>query len=111
MAKGKDFPAVDFHAVLARRDPALAERMKQEGVTVNTTPAETPALSVVLDPEPIAVTPSAQVHRGVLEGRPVAVKLLRPGLASSVRQDLVLLEGNQAAALGAVRRARSFRSP
>jgi predicted unusual protein kinase regulating ubiquinone biosynthesis (AarF/ABC1/UbiB family) len=46
-----------------------------------------------LDPEPVAVTPTAQVHRGVLEGEPVAVKLLRPGLAASVRQDLVLLDG------------------
>jgi predicted unusual protein kinase regulating ubiquinone biosynthesis (AarF/ABC1/UbiB family) len=33
------------------------------------------------------------VHRGVLEGEPVAVKVLRPGLAASVRQDLALLEG------------------
>jgi predicted unusual protein kinase regulating ubiquinone biosynthesis (AarF/ABC1/UbiB family) len=46
-----------------------------------------------LDPEPVAVTPSSQVHRGVLDGSPVAVKVLRPGLASSVRQDLSLLEG------------------
>lgn len=46
-----------------------------------------------LDPEPVAVTPGAQVHRGVLDGDPVAVKVLRPGLAASVRQDLALLEG------------------
>jgi predicted unusual protein kinase regulating ubiquinone biosynthesis (AarF/ABC1/UbiB family) len=46
-----------------------------------------------LDPEPVAVTPGAQVHRGVLEGRPVAIKLLRPGLAATVRQELTLLEG------------------
>jgi ABC1 atypical kinase-like domain len=46
-----------------------------------------------LDPEPAAVTPGAQVHRGVLGGDAVAVKVLRPGLAASVRQDLVLLEG------------------
>jgi ABC1 atypical kinase-like domain len=46
-----------------------------------------------LEPDPVAVTPSAQVHRGVLEGNAVAVKVLRPGLAGSVRQDLVLLEG------------------
>jgi predicted unusual protein kinase regulating ubiquinone biosynthesis (AarF/ABC1/UbiB family) len=46
-----------------------------------------------LDPEPVAVTPTSQVHRGVLEGRPVAVKVLRPGLAATVRQDLALLEG------------------
>ncbi len=46
-----------------------------------------------LDPDPVAVTPTAQVHRGVLDGGAVAVKILRPGLASSVRQDLALLEG------------------
>lgn len=48
-----------------------------------------------VDPEPIAVTPTAQVHRGTLEddGRAVAVKVLRPGLAAAVRQDLALLEG------------------
>jgi predicted unusual protein kinase regulating ubiquinone biosynthesis (AarF/ABC1/UbiB family) len=46
-----------------------------------------------LDPEPVAVTPTAQVHRGVLDGAAVAVKLLRPGLAATARQDLVLLDG------------------
>ncbi len=46
-----------------------------------------------LDPEPVAITEAAQVHRGELEGRPVAVKLLRPGLVAGVRQDLALLEG------------------
>jgi len=46
-----------------------------------------------LDLDPVAVTPSAQVHRGVLDGAPVAVKVLRPGLAASVRQDLALLDG------------------
>ena len=46
-----------------------------------------------LDSEPVAVTPGAQIHRGVLDGDPVAVKVLRPGLGSSVRQDLALLEG------------------
>jgi predicted unusual protein kinase regulating ubiquinone biosynthesis (AarF/ABC1/UbiB family) len=46
-----------------------------------------------LDTDPVAVTPGAQIHRGVLEGEPVAVKILRPGLAASVRQDLALLEG------------------
>jgi predicted unusual protein kinase regulating ubiquinone biosynthesis (AarF/ABC1/UbiB family) len=45
-----------------------------------------------LDPEPVAVTPIAQVHRGELDGAPVAVKVLRPGLAGSVRGDLALLE-------------------
>jgi hypothetical protein len=46
-----------------------------------------------LDPEPVAVTPTAQVHRGVLDQAPVAVKVLRPGLAATVRQDLVVLDG------------------
>jgi predicted unusual protein kinase regulating ubiquinone biosynthesis (AarF/ABC1/UbiB family) len=45
-----------------------------------------------LDLEPVAVTPSSQVHRGVLDGASVAVKVLRPGLARSVRQDLALLD-------------------
>jgi hypothetical protein len=46
-----------------------------------------------LDREPVATTPLAQVHRGVLDGAPVAVKVLRPGLAAAVRQDLSLLDG------------------
>jgi predicted unusual protein kinase regulating ubiquinone biosynthesis (AarF/ABC1/UbiB family) len=45
-----------------------------------------------LDPEPVAITPTSQVHRGELDGEPVAVKVLRPGLAAAVRQDLALLE-------------------
>jgi predicted unusual protein kinase regulating ubiquinone biosynthesis (AarF/ABC1/UbiB family) len=45
-----------------------------------------------LDPEPVAVTPGAQVHRGELDGAPVAIKVLRPGLASTVRQDLTLID-------------------
>ncbi|HWF34944.1 MAG TPA: AarF/UbiB family protein [Solirubrobacteraceae bacterium] len=46
-----------------------------------------------LDLEPVAVTPTAQVHRAHHDGQPVAVKLLRPGIAATVRQDLVLLDG------------------
>jgi predicted unusual protein kinase regulating ubiquinone biosynthesis (AarF/ABC1/UbiB family) len=45
-----------------------------------------------LEPDPVAVTPGTQVHRGTLDGDAVAVKVLRPGLAASVRQDLALLE-------------------
>ncbi len=45
-----------------------------------------------LDPEPAAVTPTSQVHRGVLDGSAVAVKVLRPGIARAVRQDLALLD-------------------
>jgi hypothetical protein len=46
-----------------------------------------------LEPEPVAVTASSQVHKGSLDGTPVAVKVLRPGLSASVRQDMALLEG------------------
>lgn len=44
--------------------------------------------------QPAAVTPTSQVHRGTLhDGTDVAIKLLRPGLAATVRQDLALLDG------------------
>ncbi|HET6505453.1 MAG TPA: AarF/UbiB family protein [Baekduia sp.] len=56
-----------------------------------------------LEREPVAVTPGAQVHRGERggDGAAVAVKVLRPGLASAVRHDLALLDV-LAAPLGAV---------
>ncbi len=46
-----------------------------------------------LEPEPWRVTPVVQVHRGRLEGRPVAVRVLRQDMLRSVRQDLALLDG------------------
>jgi serine/threonine protein kinase len=46
-----------------------------------------------LEPQPAAVTPTAQVHRAAVDGAPVAVKVLRPGLSAAVRQDLVVFEG------------------
>jgi predicted unusual protein kinase regulating ubiquinone biosynthesis (AarF/ABC1/UbiB family) len=45
-----------------------------------------------LEREPAAVTPAAQVHRGVLGGRPVAVKVIRPGIPEVVRSDLGLAD-------------------
>jgi predicted unusual protein kinase regulating ubiquinone biosynthesis (AarF/ABC1/UbiB family) len=45
-----------------------------------------------LDSAPLAVRPAAQVHRGELDGRPVAVKVRRPGIERSVRNDLALLD-------------------
>ena len=45
-----------------------------------------------LEAEPAAVTPGAQVHRGVLDGRPVAVKVLRPGIVEVIRSDLGLAD-------------------
>jgi predicted unusual protein kinase regulating ubiquinone biosynthesis (AarF/ABC1/UbiB family) len=46
------------------------------------------------DQHPIAVTPTSQVHRAALhDGTEVAVKVLKPGVAATVRQDLALLDG------------------
>jgi hypothetical protein len=44
------------------------------------------------DPEPLAVRAAAQTHRGVAGGRPVAIRVRRPGLARAVRNDLALLD-------------------
>lgn len=44
------------------------------------------------DPEPVAATATAQVHRGKHDGRPVAVKVRRAGLTAAVRSDLALLD-------------------
>lgn len=45
-----------------------------------------------LDPEPLAVTPAAQIHRGQYDGVPIAVKVRRPGIERAVRNDLALLD-------------------
>jgi hypothetical protein len=55
-----------------------------------------------LDPEPAAVRPGGQVHRGVHDGAPVAVKVRRPGLGPVVRGDLVLVEQAARMVAGAV---------
>jgi hypothetical protein len=45
-----------------------------------------------IDPEPLAVTAVAQVHRAQRDGVPVAVKVRRPRLAATVRSDLAALD-------------------
>lgn len=44
-----------------------------------------------LDPEPLSVGPHAQVHRGAIGGAAVAIKVMRPELASRIRSELSLL--------------------
>ncbi|MCQ1536721.1 AarF/ABC1/UbiB kinase family protein [Methanosarcina sp. KYL-1] len=44
------------------------------------------------NPEPIASGSIAQVYRGVLDGKPVAVKILRPNLIDSINTDLSILD-------------------
>lgn len=43
------------------------------------------------DPSPIASGSIAQVYRGVIEGKPVAVKILRPNLIDTINIDLSIL--------------------
>lgn len=77
-------------AVAAAREPVPAGRIEKE---LKAAWGRRPTDELDgLDPEPVAVTPTAQVHRGVLEGSAVAVKVLRPGVAAGVRQDLALLD-------------------
>lgn len=44
------------------------------------------------DPEPIACGSIAQVYKGVLDGKPVAVKILRPNLIDTINIDLSILD-------------------
>jgi hypothetical protein len=77
----------------ARQDATTPWAFKDVERTLKSAWGQAPGrLLDALDPEPLAVTPAAQVHRGVHGGRPVAVKVLRPGLAASVRSDLALLD-------------------
>jgi len=45
-----------------------------------------------LEEEPLALTPAAQVHAGVLDGAPVVVKLRRAGVERALRADLAVLD-------------------
>lgn len=44
------------------------------------------------DPDPIACGSIAQVYKGVLEGKPVAVKILRPNLIDTINIDLSIMD-------------------
>ena len=43
---------------------------------------------VSIDKEPLAVTPTAQVFAGELDGEKVAVKVARPGVAATIRAEM-----------------------
>src|SRR5215211_2151842 len=89
--------------------PAALERARAE-TTTPLRPAEVErVLSGAWGPEPVAVTPAAQVHRAALEGTPVAVKVRRPGVAAGIRNDLALLDA-VAAPLGGVLPAADVRA-
>lgn len=44
------------------------------------------------DPDPIACGSIAQVYKGIIEGKPVAVKILRPNLIDIINIDLSILD-------------------
>jgi predicted unusual protein kinase regulating ubiquinone biosynthesis (AarF/ABC1/UbiB family) len=77
-------------AVAAEPEPIPFDRVARELAATWRSPPG--AVLDALEPEPLAVSASAQVHRGELDGRAVAVKLRRPGLAAAVRSDLALVD-------------------
>lgn len=83
--------AMELAAALENaREPVSAKQIEQALCEAwGTRPADE---LDAFDSDPVAVTATCQVHRGVLDGAPVAVKVQRPGLARSVRQDLALLD-------------------
>jgi predicted unusual protein kinase regulating ubiquinone biosynthesis (AarF/ABC1/UbiB family) len=87
-------PAIE-REVEAARAAACVELRPAEVERILRQAWRQPATAVLdaLDPEPLAVTPAAQVHRGELDGAPVAVKVRRPGVERSVRNDVALLDG------------------
>ena len=77
-------------AVEATGEPLAFGRVERE---LHTAWGERPDRVLdALEPEPLAVTATAQVHRGELDGRAVAVKVRRPGVDGAVRSDLGLLD-------------------
>jgi ABC1 atypical kinase-like domain len=85
-AVGREFDA----ALAATSEPIGIKRIERE---LRSAWGQPPAKVLdALEPEPLAVTPSAQVHRGSLEGTAVAIKVRRPGLERAVRSDLGLLD-------------------
>jgi ubiquinone biosynthesis protein len=77
----------------AREEVLVPLAFKQVEKTLKSAWDQAPAKVLdEIDPEPLAVRAGAQVHAGELDGRPVAIKVLRPGLAASVRADLVTID-------------------
>ncbi len=87
--------AEELVSELAKADEAASEPVAYRAIERSLRDAWGTAPSRELDElerEPVSVTPIAQVHRGALDGEPVAVKVLRPAIDARVRQDLVLLD-------------------
>ncbi len=78
------------------RDPLRAELEAAHAAAAEPLEAKVAAKSAAgvdkVSEAPLAVTPTAQVHTGELDGEPVAVKVARPGVAATVRAELSLLD-------------------
>lgn len=78
-------------ALAATTDPLSARDVERQ---LKAAWGETPGrvLDEIDMDEPVAVRPHAQTHRGVLDGEPVAIKLIRPRVVAMSRADLALLD-------------------
>src|SRR4051794_21952194 len=87
------------------REPVRAEL--EEGFRQTATPIDAKTIEKTLkgawgkahgkvvdgfDEQPLSVSPTAQVHGAELDDRPIAIKVLRPGVASTIRSELSLLD-------------------
>lgn len=87
---GEQVAAELERAAASAREPLDIKQV--EGVLRDAWDEKPGAVLDELEPEPRAVTPAFQVHRATHDGSAVAIKVMRPGLASAVRNDLTLLE-------------------
>ena len=76
---------------LARTEEILGKTTVHEPLDATTVQRASRRLDEV-DPEPLAVRAAAQTHRGVVDCRPVAIRIRRPGLERMARNDLALLD-------------------
>lgn len=89
-----DMVPPDYIAALERMQDAVAPTPFEvvRGVVESELGVRLGKLFVEFDPAPLGSASLAQVHRARLrDGRPVAVKVQRPGVAASVRADLDIL--------------------
>jgi predicted unusual protein kinase regulating ubiquinone biosynthesis (AarF/ABC1/UbiB family) len=80
-------PYLGAIGTLADRVPPLPPGVAEEVIAAELG-EKLPSLFERFDPEPLAAASLGQVHRASYRGREVVVKVLRPGVEETVRQDL-----------------------
>lgn len=78
-------------ALAATSDPLGARDVERQLKAAWDEPPSSVLDDIDLD-GPVAVRPHAQTHRGVLDGEPVAIKVVRPRVVATTRADLALLD-------------------